>query len=125
MNRVMQGRPAGSYIASVGPSPADRPGQNDAEYRRAVEAMEGRTDVAAFIARVEAIGHASAFVCVNPCARYWIPGTPADVTLCFQLRREDGSNLLSYAGGGRDVEDALTKATASLDRFVSEAVAGR
>lgn len=111
-----------SYITAVRAKPTDRAGQNEAEYQRMVAAITADPTAAAFVALVEGIGHASAFVVANQCARYWTPGSVANVTLCFHLRHPDGSNAFSYAGTGTDVADAIAKATAALERFTIDKI---
>lgn len=120
VNRVQQGGHARSYITAVRAKPSDPAGRNEAAYQAALAAMAGRADVATFVHMVEVgMAPATAFIEVNQCSRHWYPGPTSapDVTLCFQLRAEDGSNLFSYAGGGATVEEAIAKATEALERF--------
>lgn len=104
--------------------------QNQAEYDRAIAALIGREDIAAFRLRILALfpdpprtnmtnsifgrdgNHV--FCWVNPCTRYWEPGTPATYIVGIYL------DNLSYNGGGKTVEGAIRRANEFFDDWLAE-----
>lgn len=95
---------------------------NLGEYERAQKALEPLLPAVAELGDRAALLYpqVTCAVTVNSCSLFWKAGSPANFSAYLSLRRLDGSNLLSYCGGGGTPEEALESLERGLANFTGE-----